>query len=81
MKDIRTFVAEYEIFQQQKGKTMKPLGELQPLPIQLAVWTNISMDFIVGLPKLGNKSVIMVVVHHLSNIFIFVLYNTPSRPL
>jgi hypothetical protein len=30
------------------------------------IWKDISMDFIVGLPKLGNKSVIMVVVDHLS---------------
>jgi hypothetical protein len=31
-----------------------------------AIWRDISMDFIVGLPKSGNKSVIMVVVDHLS---------------
>jgi IS30 family transposase len=31
-----------------------------------AIWGDISMDFIVGLPKSGNKSVIMVVVDRLS---------------
>jgi hypothetical protein len=30
------------------------------------IWRDISMDFIVGLPKSGNKSVITVVVDHLS---------------
>jgi hypothetical protein len=30
------------------------------------MWTNISMDFIVGLPKAGNKSIIMLVVDRLS---------------
>lgn len=41
------------------------LGELQPLPIPTQICTDISMDFIVGLPKAGNKLVIMVVVDHL----------------
>jgi hypothetical protein len=30
------------------------------------IWTDISMDFIVGLPKSKNKLVVMVVVHHIS---------------
>jgi hypothetical protein len=46
---------------------VKPLGELQPLPIIPTIWTNISMDFIVGLLKSSNKSFIMVLVDHLSN--------------
>jgi hypothetical protein len=33
---------------------------------QQAIWRDISMDFIVGLPKLVNKSIIMVVVEWLS---------------
>jgi hypothetical protein len=42
------------------------MGTLQPLPIPPIIWKNISMGFITGLPKLGNKSVIMVVVDRLS---------------
>jgi hypothetical protein len=45
---------------------VKSLGTLQPLPIPPTIWWDISMDFIVGLPKSGNKSVIMVAVDHLS---------------
>ena len=30
------------------------------------MWTDISMEFVVGLPKFGNKSVIMVVIDRLS---------------
>jgi hypothetical protein len=64
--DILTFVAECYVFQRNKGETIKFPGTLQPLPIPPTIWRDISMDFIVGLPKSGNKSVIMVVVDHLS---------------
>jgi hypothetical protein len=49
-----------------KGEIVKSSGTLQPLPIPPAIWKDISMDFITSLPKSGNKSVIMVVVDHLS---------------
>jgi hypothetical protein len=65
-QDIRNFVAECDVFQRNKGETVKSLSTLQPLPIPPAIWRDISMDFITGLPKLGNKSVIMVVVNILS---------------
>jgi hypothetical protein len=45
---------------------VKPSSELQPLPIPPAIWTDICMDFIVGLPNSGNKFVIMVMVNRLS---------------
>jgi hypothetical protein len=64
--DICNFVAECDVCQCNKGETVKSLGTLEPLPIPLAIWRDISMDFIIGLPKSGNKSVIMVVVDHLS---------------
>jgi hypothetical protein len=65
-QDIRNFVAECEVCQRNKGETVKYLGTLQPLLIPPTIWKDISMDFITGLPKSGNKSVIMVVVDHLS---------------
>jgi hypothetical protein len=45
---------------------VKSPGTLQPLPIPPAIWKDISMDFISGLPKSGNKSFIMVVFDRLS---------------
>jgi hypothetical protein len=61
-QDIQNFVAECDVYQRNKGETVKSLGILQPLPIPTAIWRDISMDFIVGLPKLVNNSVTMVVV-------------------
>jgi hypothetical protein len=65
-KDIFHFVIECEVCQCNKGETIKSPGTLKPLPIPASMWIEISMYFIVGLPKAGNKSVIMVVVDHLS---------------
>jgi hypothetical protein len=59
-------VDECDVCQHNKGETIKYLGTLKPLLIPLAIWRDISMDFIVGLRKSGNKSIIMVVVDRLS---------------
>jgi hypothetical protein len=64
--DIRNFVVECDACQHNKGETVKSSGTLQPMTIPPAIWKDISMDFITILPKLGNKSVIMVVVDLLS---------------
>jgi hypothetical protein len=64
--DIHNFVAKCDVCQRNKGETTKSPSTLQLLPIPTAIWKDISMDFITGLPKSGNKSVIMVVVDRLS---------------
>jgi hypothetical protein len=64
--DVHNFVAECDVCQRNKGETVKSHGTLQPLPIPPVIWRDNSMDFIVDLPKLRNKSVIMVVVDHFS---------------
>ena len=64
--DIRKFIAECAICQQNKFETIAPPGLLQPLPLPQRVWSDISMDFIVGLPNCKGKSVIMVIVDRLS---------------
>jgi hypothetical protein len=64
--DIRKFVTECEVCQCNKGEIVKSPGTLQPLLIPPVIWKDISMDFITGLPKSGNKSIIMVVVDRLS---------------
>eukprot|EP00253_Pinus_taeda_P007842 PITA_07842 len=55
-KDILTFVTECDVCQRHKGETVNTPSTLQPLPIPASIWTEVSMDFITGLPNSGNKS-------------------------
>jgi hypothetical protein len=59
-------VVECDTCQCNKGNTIKTPGTLHPLPLPPITWTIISMDFIVGLPKSGNNSIVLLVVDHLS---------------
>jgi hypothetical protein len=64
-EDVCTFVVECDVSQCNKGETVKSTDTLQPIPILLVIWRDISMDFIVGLPKSNNKSIIVVVIDRL----------------
>lgn len=78
---MRLFVKEYirhcEICQQCKSYHMSPAGLLQPLPVLTHIWTNISMDFVEGLPSSNGHSVIMVIVDRLSKYAHFVALSHP----
>jgi hypothetical protein len=76
-QDIHNFVAEFNVCQRNKGIIVKYPDTLQPLPIPPAIWREISMDFIKGLPKSTNKSVIMVVVDFLSKYAHFCALQNP----
>jgi hypothetical protein len=65
------------VCQRNKGEIVKSLGTLQLLPIPPVISKDISMDFITGLPKLGNKSVIMVVLDCLSKYAHFIYLQHP----
>jgi len=60
IKQVKKFVAECRICQQTKIPPEKPLGLLHPLSNPSAIWEELSMDFITGLPTVRGHSVIVV---------------------
>lgn len=76
-KDIQHYIRSCITCQQCKNETVASPGLLQPLPIPNAIWTDISMDFIDGLPKSFGKSVILVVVDRLTKAAHFMALSHP----
>jgi hypothetical protein len=50
-RDVAEYVALYDTCQRVKAEHQRPAGLLQPLKIPEWKWEEISMDFIVGLPR------------------------------
>jgi hypothetical protein len=61
-QDVESFVKQCVICQQAKHELCKYPGLFQPLPLPQSSWSDISMDFIEGLPSSNGYSVILVVV-------------------
>nr|GFB10794.1 reverse transcriptase [Tanacetum cinerariifolium] len=64
-QDVKTFVALCAVCQISKPNLVAYPGLLHPLPVPDLIWTEISMDFIEGLPLSNGKSVNLVVVDRL----------------
>ena len=70
--EIARYIAKCDTCQKVKAIHLRSAGELQPLPIPAWKWEDISMDFIVGLPKTSNGfDSIWVIVDRLSQHIFF----------
>ncbi|KAK1661786.1 hypothetical protein QYE76_049945 [Lolium multiflorum] len=74
---VRDWVRSCVTCQRNKTETLRPAGMLQPLEVPSQVWSDISMDFIEGLPKVGGKSVILTVVDRFSKYAHFIALGHP----
>jgi hypothetical protein len=71
--DIADFVARRDTCRRIKAEHQRPAGLLQPLHILVWKWDEISMDFIVGLPKTSNgHDSIWVIVDRLMKVARFI---------
>jgi hypothetical protein len=64
-KYVMSHIKECNTFQANKDEQTHPIRLLQPLPILEKTWERISMDFIIGFPKVQGKDSIFVVVDRL----------------
>jgi len=62
-REIAQFIARCLVCQQVKAEHQRTAGLLQPLPILEWKWENITMDFVVGLPRSprGNNAIWVIV--------------------
>ncbi|KAK2979456.1 hypothetical protein RJ640_015085 [Escallonia rubra] len=70
--EVQEYVKTCLTYQQDKVERKKKAGLLQPLPIAKRPWESVSLDFITGLPKVGDLGTILVVVDRFSKYASFI---------
>ena len=75
--DIKAFVRECDVCKRIKSETSALASLLQPLEIPTTPWTDVSLDFVEGLPKSQGYEVILVVVDRLTKYSHFIPITYP----
>ncbi|XP_039851281.1 uncharacterized protein LOC120709676 [Panicum virgatum] len=76
-RTIQDFIRECTTCQRYKSEHLHPAGLLLPLLVPTAVWTDLGLDFVEALPRVGGKSVILMVVDRFSKYCHFILLAHP----
>ncbi|CAA0836351.1 Uncharacterized mitochondrial protein AtMg00850, partial [Striga hermonthica] len=74
---VRDYIARCDDCQRTKSDSRRPGGLLQPLPVPEAIWEDITMDFIEGLPNSNGFDGVMIVVDRLTKYAHFIPITHP----
>lgn len=74
---VDDYVRQCSVCQHAKHEHIKPAGKLQPLPVPVVPWHDISLDFVEGLPKSEGCDTILVVVDRLTKFAHFIPLRHP----
>lgn len=70
--DISQYVRTFLVCQKDKSDHLIKAGLLEPLPVPKRLWEGVSLDFIIGLPEVGDITTVLVVVDWFSKYTTFI---------
>lgn len=76
-KDVQQFIETCDVCLQNKSENCPYLSLLKPLPIPFQAQTDISMDFIDGMPKSNRYDAILAVIDRLTKYGHFLALSHP----